>query len=198
MTASLTAIGLVLWSLLSVQQSPEAARPSTRFLRDFVCRLDTASGFDWRQILSTLPGGVTFGQERTTRDADFVLHSITFETPFLKGSASWSNGSTPSGGRLKLESDIGPLFETADGPREFLIALGTTAPVPFDADVLRSAFSTYTAAPADGLMAGSFGRRVSPFSGTTRMEIDYIVAVDIKRNFLEARLSSRPRMRLCS
>lgn len=187
-------LGLMLPTFQSASQSGQSSgQPSARFLRDWVCRLDVASEAEWRSILASLPGGVTFGREEVTRSSELVHHHLKFETPFLQGKATWFSG-LPAGGDFEISSDKGPFFETDDKARAFLRSIGSAQVTRFDPEVIHSAFSTYQPSSEDGFMSGSYGKRESPFSHTIRLEIDHLVAVDMHRNTIDAKFSRRLRM----
>ena len=189
---------LALWLFaMPFQSGDRFGRPTPEFYRDWLCQLDTAEESEWRSIIATLPGGVTFGQEEIRRSDRSTSHAISFQTSFLKGRAQWFSNS-PAGGNIGVESGpLAPLFGSVDEAARWIASLGSLRPVPLEREVVRSAFVLFDSSPNDGVMAGSYGRRQSPFSGNIRLEIDNLVAVNVPKNALYAKFSSGPRIRLC-
>jgi hypothetical protein len=198
MSPTLGAAMLVLWVSASLSQSADRFdRPTPEFYRAWLCQLDMASESEWASIISSMPG-VTLGREEVRRTSRTTSHSISFESRFVKGRAQWFS-TDPAGGSVTIESALlAPLFGSVSDASRWMSSLGPLTPAPLDEDVVKLAsVRAYEWMPDDGVMGGSFGRRQSPFSGDLRMEIDNLVAVNVRTNELYAQFSSRPAIRLC-
>lgn len=171
---------------MTVSRDARPQRPTPVELRQWLCDLDLASEFDWRHTLGSLPGGVTFGEEKVERDQrprpfTTVTRTLTFSTPSMRGSAQIVLNKYPLGGLLKVEGTNGPLFDSPKAARAFLVSLGFPRPMPLDPDVLRRTFGTTDSLPEDGLMAGRF---IGDFDhGRT------LVAINLRTNTMDVKFS---------